>query len=486
MAEEKNDILEKIVSLCKRRGFVFPGSDIYGGLANSWDFGPYGSQMKKNIKDHFWKFFVEQRDDMVGLDASIIMNPKVWQASGHLTNFSDLKSECRKCHERIRVDQNLKEEDNISFTKEAHLINEKLNKKEISLDDADKSINLLREKLGLKLNEYVECPNCKSKLWTIPEQFNLMFAVRYSLTGSGDSIVYLRPETAQAMFVDFVQIQQTSRKKLPFGVAQIGKSFRNEITPGNFIFRTREFEQMEIEYFFNPVKTKWEEAFDVWQKAMEEWMAVVGIDTVKTHAVDIPDGDRAHYSKRTIDFEFEYPFGQKELFGLAYRGDYDLERHEDISKQELRYIDPETGEKIRPHVIEPSLGVERGMLAILLSAFEEQKLEGDDVRTVLHLKPAIAPVQVAVFPLMKNKPGLVKKAKEVYTALKKDFRMEFDDNGNVGKRYRRQDEIGTPYCVTIDFDTLSDDAVTVRDRDTMEQVRVKTEELQKYFVEHLV
>jgi glycyl-tRNA synthetase len=298
------------------------------------------------------------------------------------------------------------------------------------------------------------------------------------------NVAYLRPETAQAMFVDFVMIQQTSRKKLPFGVAQIGKAFRNEITPGNFIFRTREFEQMEIEYFFNPEKTKWEDLFDGLKQDMEAWMKAVGIDPAKTHAVDIPDGERAHYSKRTIDFEFDYPFGQKELFGLAYRGDYDMEQHEKMSGQELRYLDPETNEKVRPHVIEPSLGVDRGMLAILLSAYEEQEIEGDEVRSVLHFKPAIAPVQVAVFPLLKNKPELVEKAHEVYQVLKKEFRCEFDDNGNVGKRYRRQDEIGTPYCVTIDFDTLGDGddkslagTVTVRDRDTMQQERVKIEEL---------
>jgi len=443
MAEEKNDLMEKIVSLCKRRGFVFPGSDIYGGLANSWDFGPYGSQLKKNIKDHWWKFFVEQRDDMVGLDASIIMNPEVWKASGHTENFTDPLVECKECHRRHRADQ-------IDVTK--------------------------------------GCPDCKGEL-SEARPFNGMLRTFLGPVQDEGAQVYLRPETAQAMFVDFVQIQQTSRKKLPFGVAQIGRAFRNEITPGNFIFRTREFEQMEIEYFFNPAKTKWEEAFDVWQKAMEEWMVTVGIDTTKTHIVDIPDGDRAHYSKKTIDFEFEYPFGQKELFGLAYRGSYDLEQHEKVSGQELRYLDPETNEKVLPHIIEPSLGVERGMLAILLSAFEEQKLEGDDVRIVLHLKPAIAPVQVAVFPLMKNKPELVERAKEVYSALKKNFRVEFDDNGNVGKRYRRQDEIGTPYCVTVDFDTIGqggdktlEGTVTVRDRDTMEQTRVKIEELEKYFL----
>lgn len=452
MAEEKNNVFEKVVSLCKRRGFVFPGSEIYGGLANSWDFGPYGSQLKKNIKDHWWKFFVESRDDMVGLDAGIIMNPKTWEASGHVGNFSDPLIECKKCHARFRADQ-------------------------IGFFDGEKKVSM----------KGVTCPQCGKEDWADAQQFNLMLKTFLGPAEETANVAYLRPETAQAMFVDFLNIANTSRKKLPFGAAQIGKAFRNEITPGNFIFRTREFEQMEIEYFFDPKKSDWKELFEHWKGQMEQWMAAVGIDMEKTHAVDIPDGERAHYSQRTIDFEFEYPFGQKELFGLAYRGDYDLSQHESVSGQELRILDPETNEKIRPHVIEPSLGVERGLFAVLLSAFEEQTLDGGDVRTVLHLKPGIAPVQVAVFPLLKNKPELVAKAKEIYGELKKSFRTEWDDNGNVGKRYRRQDEIGTPYCVTIDFDTLGlgedkalEGTVTVRDRDTMQQVRVKITELKDY------
>lgn len=442
MAEKKADLMEKIVSLCKRRGFVFPGSDIYGGLANSWDFGPYGSQMKKNIRDHWWRFFVESRDDVVGIDAALIMNPKVWEASGHIANFTDPLTECDACHTRFRADQ----------------------------IDMDKP-----------------CPNCNKGRLVDPKTFNLMLKTFLGPAEESANVAYMRPETAQAMFVDFVQVQQTSRKKLPFGIAQSGRAFRNEITPGNFIFRTREFDLMEFEYFFDPKKTSWEEVFDFWKKEMEQWMDEVGIDAKKRHAVDIPDGERAHYSKRTIDFEFEYPFGQKELFGLAYRGDFDLEQHEKVSGKELRYLDAETNEKVRPHVIEPAFGADRAMLAILVSAFEEQKLEGDDVRTVLHLKPVIAPVQVAVFPLLKNKPELVAKAQEIYRELKASFRVEFDDNGNVGKRYRRQDEIGTPYCVTIDFDTIGqgDDktlegTVTVRDRDSMKQERVRIEELQTY------
>lgn len=445
--------MDKIVSLAKRRGFVFPGSELYGGLANSWDFGPYGVQLKKNIRDHWWKFFVESREDVVGIDAALIMNPKVWEASGHLANFSDPLTECDACHSRFRADQ-------VDMSK--------------------------------------PCQNCGKGKLVDPKTFNLMLKTFLGPAEESANIAYLRPETAQAMFVDFVQVQQTSRKKLPFGIAQNGRAFRNEITPGNFIFRTREFDLMEFEYFFDPKKSDWEEIFEFWKKEMEEWMNAVGIDPEKTHAVDIPDGDRAHYSKRTIDFEFEYPFGQKELFGLAYRGDFDLEQHEKVSGQELRYLDAETNEKVRPHVIEPAFGADRAMLAILLSAYEEQEVKEGDVRTVLHLKPAIAPVQVAVFPLLKNKPELVAKAREIYDALRQNFRCEFDDNGNVGKRYRRQDEIGTPYCVTVDFDTLGqgdpstssgqaslEGTVTVRDRDTMEQERVKIEELSAFFSKNL-
>lgn len=475
MAEQKNDLMEKIVSLCKRRGFVFPGSDIYGGLANSWDFGPYGSQMKKNIKDHWWKFFVESREDMVGIDAAIIMNPKVWEASGHIGNFSDPLLECKECHDRVRADQ-ITSFDFADGTEDE--------RKERAMFMSLWVINPARAIYShpdIVAHHKWICPKCKSaNKIEVPKSFNLMLKTFLGPAEGSANVAYLRPETAQAMFVDFVQLQQTSRKKLPFGAAQIGKAFRNEITPGNFIFRTREFEQMEIEYFFNPKKSDWKELFASLQNDMETWMKAVGIDPEKTHAVDIADGERAHYSQRTIDFEFDYPFGQKELFGLAYRGDYDFSRHAETSGKEVGYLDPDTNERLLPHVIEPSLGVERGMLAILLSAFEEQKLEGDDMRTVLHLKPEIAPVQVAVFPLMKNKPELVEKAREIFTILKKDFRCEFDDNGNVGKRYRRQDEIGTPYCVTVDFDTLTDGAVTVRDRDTMQQERVKIEELHKY------
>lgn len=454
---ENAGMAEKIVSLAKRRGFVFPSSEIYGGFANAWDFGPYGAQLKKNIKDAWWRFFVEQRDDTVGLDAAIIMNPKVWEASGHVGNFSDPLVECKKCHGRFRADQ-------------------------IGRAGDDRGFSLAG----------VNCPQCGHSEWTAAQQFNLMLKTFLGPAEDSVSVAYLRPETAQSMFINFVAIQQVSRKKLPFGVAQIGKAFRNEITPGNFIFRTREFEQMEIEYFFDPANTRWQDVFALWQKATEEWMSIVGIDMNRVHAVDIPAGERAHYSERTVDFEFEYPFGQKELFGLAYRGDYDLVKHETYTAQELRYLDPATSMKVRPHVIEPSFGVERGLLAILLSAFEEQVLADGERRIVLHFKPAIAPVQVAVFPLLKNKPELMTKAREIFNALKQDFRVEFDDNGNVGKRYRRQDEIGTPFCVTVDFDTIAQceeenlsGTVTIRDRDTMKQERIPIAGLQAYFSENL-
>jgi glycyl-tRNA synthetase len=482
--EQQENLMEKIVSLCKRRGFVFPGSEIYGGLANSWDFGPYGSQMKKNLRDHWWRFFVESRDDVVGLDAALIMNPKVWEASGHLGNFSDFLVECKNCHNRIRPDQYLDETQNGDFFDGMKEINAKI----ASGSEASsfvQEVDILRGKYQKEINSNIKCPNCSKSDWTLPESFNLMLQTALGSTRSQESIAYLRPETAQAMFIDFPAIQQMSRKKLPFGIAQNGRAFRNEITPGNFIFRTREFDLMEFEYFFDPKKSDWKEIFEFWKKEMERWMDEVGIDHAKTHAVDIPDGERAHYSQRTIDFEFEYPFGQKELFGLAYRGDYDLAQHEKVSGKELRAFDAETNEWVCPHVIEPAFGADRAMLAVLISAFEEQKLEGDDVRTVLHLKPTIAPVQVAVFPLMKNKPELVEKARGIYAELKKSFRCEFDDNGNVGKRYRRQDEIGTPYCVTVDFESLEDGAVTVRDRDTMKQERIAIADLKRYFSENL-
>ena len=422
-AENKTELIDKIISLCKRRGFIFPGSEVYGGLANSWDYGPLGVELKNNIKQAWWNRFVHFRDDMVGIDAALIMNPKVWEASGHLENFSDPLVECKKCHHRFRKDTLEKD----------------------------------------------ECPDCKGELME-PKQFNLMLKTFLGPTEDSSAIVYFRPETAQAMFVDFKNVLNTTRRKLPFGIAQIGKAFRNEITPGNFIFRTREFEQMEIEYFIKA--EEWKKVFEMWRKEMWSWMTdILGLREKNIHELDIPDGERAHYSKKTIDFEYDFPFGRKELYGLAYRTDFDLKNH----FKEPPYEDVESGEKLYPHVIEPTWGVDRSVLAVLCQSYIE---ESD--RVVLKLKSKLAPYKVAVFPLLKNKPELVKKAEEIYKDLKKYFMVAFDDRGNIGKRYYSQDEIGTPFCITVDFDTLEKDDVTVRDRDTMRQERIKIKDLQSF------
>jgi len=418
--KNNQELMEKIVSLCKRRGFVFPGSEIYGGMANSFDYGPLGVELKNNIKNLWWKHFVHERDDMVGIDAALIMNPKVWQASGHLETFNDPLVECKKCHHRFRADK----------------------------------------------IESKKCPDCGGE-FTKPKQFNLMLKTFLGPVEDAENTVYFRPETAQAMFVDFKNVLETSRKKVPFGIAQIGKAFRNEITPGNFIFRTREFEQMEIEYFIE--EKDWKKVFEEWKKEMWSWMTdVLGLDKKNIHELDVPDNERAHYSKKTIDLEYDFSFGRDELYGLAYRTDFDLKNH----YKEPPYEDAETGEKFYPHVIEPTWGVDRSVLAVLYDAYAEEK-----DRVVLKLKPSLAPYKVAVFPLLKNKPELVEKAREVYNMLKREFTVAFDDRGNIGKRYYSQDEIGTPFCVTIDFDTLEKNDVTLRDRDTMKQERIKISDL---------
>lgn len=434
------DLMEKIVSLCKRRGFVYPGSEIYGGLSNSWDFGPLGVELKNNFKQLWWRTFVHLRDDVLGLDTALIMNSKVWQASGHVAGFADPLIECKNCHSRLRADQ---------------------------LDDKKNNI---------------PCPSCGKTEWTPKKDFNLMFKTHIGAVEDSASLAYLRPETAQGMFVDFKNILSSFPKKLPFGIAQIGKAFRNEITTGNFLFRLRELEQMEIEYFISPPKkdTDWQKYFEEWRKEMWRWFDLVGIDSKKVHEHEIPDGERAHYSKRTIDFEFDYPFGTKELYGLAYRTDYDLKSHQKYSGQDLTYRDQETGQSFIPHVIEPTWGVDRTLLSILLSSYYE-----DEKRVVLKLKPYLAPYKVAVFPLVANKKDLVSKAKEVYRKLKDSLVVVFDDRGNIGKRYYAQDEIGTPWCVTIDYDSLKDNTVTVRDRDTTKQIRVKIDKLLQYFSDEL-
>lgn len=434
-----NDInlMDKIVSLCKRRGFVYPGSEIYGGLANSWDYGPLGVELKNNIKQAWWKRFVQRREDMVGIDAALIMNPKVWEASGHIANFQDPLVECKNCHGRYRAD---------------HI------------------------KDGV-------CPNCGSKSLTSERMFNLMFKTYIGPAEESTNIAYFRPETAQAMFVDFKNVLDTMRIRFPFGVAQIGKAFRNEITPGNFIFRTREFEQMEIEYFIPPPKndSDWQGPFELWRKEILSWIKDdLGVNLEKVHEHEIEGKDRAHYSKRTIDFEYDFPFGQSELYGLAYRTDFDLNNHEKFSGQNLKFRDPETNEEFIPHVIEPTWGVDRSVLVTLLDAYSEK-----DGKVILKLKPKLAPFKVAVFPLLANKPELIKLARKIYLDLKTDFMVAWDDRGNIGKRYASQDEIGTPFCITVDFQSLEDKMVTVRDRDSGKQDRVKIDELKEFLTKRI-
>ncbi len=452
-----DNLMEKVVSLCKRRGFIFPGSEIYGGLANSWDYGPLGVELKNSIKSLWWKKFVQSRDDMVGLSAGILMNPKVWEASGHLKEFSDPLVECKKCHTRFRINEAWSEE--VWWSLATNL------EESVKFQDKDKFV---QETLK-------ECPNCGAKgQFTIPRQFNLMFKTSIGAAEGRASEAYFRPETAQGIFVNFKNVLNTSRKKLPFGVAQIGKAFRNEITPGNFIFRTREFEQMEIEYFVN--EKDWKKAFEMWLLEMKDWIKELGIDLKKVHEYEHPERDLSHYSKKTVDFEYDFPFGRKELYGLSYRADFDLKNHEKASGENLKYRDPETNEEFWPHVIEPSLGVDRTVLAVLLDAYDDS----DPDRVILKLKPELAPYKAAVFPLLANKPELTKMARGIYGDLRKDFSIAWDDRGNIGKRYFSQDEIGTPYCITVDFDSLEKKDVTVRDRDTAKQERVEINKLREY------
>jgi len=434
MTDKTNEtVMEKIVSLCKRRGFVYQGSEIYGGLAGMWDYGPYGVTLRDNIKNMWWKRFVIDREDMYGVKAAILMHQDVWKASGHVGGFSDPLVECKKCKRRFRADH---------------------------LEDKKK------------------CPECGGELGE-EKKFNMMFKTHVGATEDEASVSYLRPETAQGMFVNFKNIRDTFSPKLPFGLAQIGIAFRNEIAPRDFIFRLREFEQMEIEYFVDPRdEKKVDETFNTLFDEQMAYLNDIGLNARKIHKIDVPAEDRAHYSKRSVDTEFDFPFGQKELLGLAYRTDFDLKAHIEKSGVDLSYFDEETKERFVPHCIEPTFGVDRLMLAVLSDAYTEDEVGGEK-RVYLKFAPKVAPVKVAVFPLLKNKPQLVEKAKDVYAALKKEIDgVEFDDNGNIGKRYRRQDEIGTPFCVTVDFDTVEKDAgVTVRDRDTGEQVRMSVEEV---------
>jgi glycyl-tRNA synthetase len=448
--KKEDDKMEKIISLCKRRGFVFQGSEIYGGLSGFFDYGPLGVELKNNIQNLWWDMFVNKRDDIFGVDATQIMHPQVYQASGHAKNFADPMVEDTKTKVKHRADQLLED----AGEDVAGLTPEQMN-------------DLIQEK-GIKSPD----GNPLGKV----TQFNMMFSTTVgAASDEDDARTFFRPETAQGIFTNYKNVVDSLHPKIPFGIAQIGKAFRNEIAPRDFLFRIREFSQMEIEYFVR--EKDWEKSFKDFQKATWEFIQRVGIDKDKVTELDVPEENRAHYSKKTIDFEFEYPFGVKELYGLAYRTDYDLRNHSEVSKVDLSYFDQEKNERFIPHVIEPSLGVERTFLAVLLSAYSEDEMDGEK-RVYLKLPKEIAPYQYAVSPLLKNKPELVKLAREIYDSLKeKGYRVTFDDNGNIGKRYRRQDEIGTPHCITVDFDSLEDGTVTVRNRDTGKQERFDIKEL---------
>ena len=448
--------MEQVVNLCKGRGFVYPGSEIYGGLANSWDYGPLGVELKNNVKRAWWKKFVQESPCNVGLDAAILMNPEVWVASGHVSTFNDPLIDCKACKMRHRADKLI---ENWCAENARTDVN-------VEAMTQDELVAFIRD-------NGVTCPGCGKSDFTDIRKFNLMFKTHQGVTEDSSTEVYLRPETAQGIFVNFPAIQRTTRKKLPFGVCQVGKSFRNEITPGNFIFRIREFEQMELEFFCQPgTDLEW---FSYWREFCHQWLLNLGIKDEDLRLRDHEPEELAFYSKATTDFEYLFPFGWGELWGVADRTDYDLTRHQEHSGKSMEYLDPVTNEKYVPYCIEPSLGVDRMLLAFLCDAYDEETLEGGDVRTVLHLHPALAPYKCAVLPLQKNKLGAL--ATEIYEKLSRHFMVEYDETGSIGKRYRRQDEIGTPFCVTVDFDTVEDGTVTVRDRDAMTQVRLKVDEL---------
>ena len=458
--------MDKIVALCKTRGFIFPGSEIYGGLANTWDYGPLGVELKNNVKKAWWKKFVQENKYNVGLDAAILMNPQTWVASGHLAGFSDPLMDCRECHERFRADK---------------LIEDWCAENSFELP---KPIDAFTQ---TEMKEFVEehnipCPTCGKHNFTDIRQFNLMFKTFQGVTEDAKNTVYLRPETAQGIFTNFVNVQRTTRKKLPFGIAQIGKSFRNEITPGNFIFRVREFEQMELEFFCKPgTDLEW---FNYWRSFCRDWLLAIGLKEENIRLRDHDPEELCFYSKATTDFEFLFPFGWGELWGVADRTNYDLSQHQETSGKDLTYFDQETNEHYIPYVVEPSLGVERTVLSVLCDAYDEEVIDAEknDVRVVMHLHPALAPFKAAVLPLSKK---LSDGADAIYSELSKYFSVDYDEAGSIGKRYRRQDEIGTPLCITYDFDSETDGCVTVRDRDSMEQVRIPIAELKSYIDEKI-
>ena len=454
-----NLTMDKIVALCNNRGFIFPGSDIYGGLANTWDYGPLGVEFKNNVKKAWWRKFVQESPYNVGMDCAILMNPETWVASGHVVSFNDPLMDCKSCKARFRADK---------------LIEDYANEHGLTDIHPDGWSN---EKMSEYIAEQgIKCPECGKSDFTGIRKFNMMFKTFQGVNEDTASQIYLRPETAQGIFVNFKNVQRTTRRKLPFGIAQVGKSFRNEITPGNFTFRTREFEQMELEFFCEPgTEMKW---YEYWKDYCHKFLLSLGMKEEHIRLREHAKEELSHYSNGTTDIEFLFPFGWGELWGVASRTDYDLKAHQNHSGKSMEYMDPFTNEKFVPYCVEPSLGADRVALAFLCDAYDEETLENGDVRSVLHLHPALAPYKAAILPLQKNKLG--DKAREVYELLAKHFMVDFDDSGAIGKRYRRQDEIGTPLCITIDFDTLEDETVTVRDRDTMAQVRMPIAELEGY------
>ncbi|CAD2075566.1 Glycine--tRNA ligase [Jeotgalicoccus aerolatus] len=449
--------MDTIVNLSKTRGFVFPGSEIYGGLANTWDYGPLGIELKNNVKAAWWKKFIQESPYNVGLDAAILMNPKTWEASGHLNNFNDPMIDCKQCKSRHRADK---------------LIEDVMQKEDDTFVADGLSFETMKELID---DKNIDCPTCGAHDYTDIRQFNLMFKTFQGVTEGSTNELFLRPETAQGIFVNYKNVQRTMRKKLPFGIGQVGKSFRNEITPGNFTFRTREFDQMELEFFCKPgTEMEWQ---TYWKEFAVKWLKDLNLKEENTRLREHDEDELSHYSNATTDIEYKFPFGWGELWGVASRTDYDLRQHMEHSNEDFRYHDPETNEKYIPYCIEPSLGLDRMTLAFLTDAYEEEALESGESRTVLRLHPALAPYKAAVLPLSKK---LSEDAMEVYSTIAGDFNVEFDESQSIGKRYRRQDEIGTPYCITFDFDSLEDKKVTVRDRDTMEQTRIAIDELHDF------
>jgi glycyl-tRNA synthetase len=466
-SKDNSNLMDKVTALCKRRGFVYPGSEIYGGLANTYDYGPLGTPLLRNIKNSWWNFFVENRTNIFPIDSNILMNPKVWEASGHVVGFAEVLIDCKNCNFRTRGD---------------HLIEDYY----ASKGKNDKAEGFPPEKMEeIIKQENIVCPNCKKCDWTKPRMFNNLFETRIGIISGDKSLAYLRGETAQGMFVNFKNVLNSISPKLPFGLAQSGAAFRNEITPGKFVFRTLQFTLSEFEYYFDPEMDKWEDIFEYWKREMWGWVTKeLGVNEKSLRWRTHTDEERSFYSKRTEDIEFNFPWGFKELYGLAYRTDYDLKNHMEKSGFDLRYTDAESGRKFIPHVVEPAFGMDRSFMAVLFDAYYEETEKGKE-RVILKINPKIAPYKAAVFPLLANKTDLVNKAKDIYHKLKVNFSVAFDDRGNIGKRYFAQDEIGTPWCITVDFKTLEDDAVTVRDRDTAKQERVGIGRLEECFTEKL-